>query len=73
MAIWNSCLDKSRYGPALSNMSKADPAIYGGENLDSILAQWGKPKPADRISAHMRWRDRRLAALRAHSRTQPAG
>jgi L-gulonate 3-dehydrogenase len=62
-----------RYGPALSHMSKADPAIYGGENLDRILAQWGKPKPADHISARMRWRDRRLAALRAHSRSQPAG
>ncbi len=62
-----------RYGPALSNMSKADPAIFGGENLDRILAQWGKPKPPDQISVRMRWRDRRLAALRAHSRSQPAG
>ena len=62
-----------RYGPSLSSLSAADPAIYGGENLDRILAQWGKPKAPDQIGTRMRWRDRRLAALRAHSRSQPDG
>ncbi len=61
-----------RYGPSLSRLSAADPAIYSGANLDRILAQWGKPKPKDQINTRMRWRDRRLAALRAHKRSQAA-
>ncbi len=61
-----------RYGPTLSSLSAADPAIYGGEKLDQILAQWGKPQAPDDIVARMRWRDRRLAALRAHNRSQPS-
>jgi hypothetical protein len=50
-------------------LSAANPAIYG-ENLQCILAQWGKPTH-DQIAARMRWRDRRLAALKAHNRSQP--
>jgi 3-hydroxyacyl-CoA dehydrogenase len=61
-----------RYGPSLSRLSAANPAIYGGKNLDRILALWGKAGAADQISARMRWRDRRLAALLAHKQLQPA-
>jgi L-gulonate 3-dehydrogenase len=60
-----------RYGPVLSKMSAADPEIYSGANQDRILAQWGKPKAPDQVSTRMRWRDRRLAALRAHKGAQP--
>lgn len=60
-----------RYGPSMSHLSAADPAIYGGDNLDRILAKWGKPLTPDQISTRMRWRDRRLAALSAHKRSQP--
>jgi L-gulonate 3-dehydrogenase len=61
-----------RYGASLSALSAADPAIYGGENLDRILAQWDKVLTPDQVAARMRWRDRRLAALRVHNRSQPA-
>jgi L-gulonate 3-dehydrogenase len=58
-----------RYGASLSRLSGADPAIYAGENLERILAQW-KPLDAAGIAARMRWRDHRLAALKAHKRGQ---
>jgi L-gulonate 3-dehydrogenase len=61
-----------RYGASLSALSTADPAIYEGDNLARILSQWGEAPRADQVAARMRWRDRRLAALRAHQRLQPA-
>src|SRR5262245_4488828 len=60
-----------RYGPSLAHLSAADPDLYAGEHLDRILAEWGSAPLPDRIAARMRWRDRRLAALRAHKRSQP--
>jgi L-gulonate 3-dehydrogenase len=60
-----------RYGPSLSALSAVNPAIYDGENLARILAQWGKALTPDQVAARMRWRDRRLAALKAHNRSQP--
>ena len=60
-----------RYGESLSVLSAADPSIYGGANLARILSQWGKALNAEQLAARMRWRDRRLAALRAHKRSQP--
>jgi L-gulonate 3-dehydrogenase len=59
-----------RYGAGLGRLSGADPAIYRGENLERILAQW-QPLDPDRVAARMRWRDRRLTALKAHKRSQP--
>ncbi len=61
-----------RYSASLSALSTADPAIYEGDNLARILSQWGEAPRADQVAARMRWRDRRLAALRAHQRLQPA-
>jgi len=61
-----------RYGASLSALSAANSAIYEGENLGRILAQWGKALTPDQVAARMRWRDRRLAALRLHNRSQPA-
>jgi L-gulonate 3-dehydrogenase len=61
-----------RYGASLSALSAANPAIYEGENLGRILAQWDKVLTPDQVAARMRWRDRRLAALRVHNRSQPA-
>jgi L-gulonate 3-dehydrogenase len=63
----------ARYGPSLSRLSAADPAIYEGEALGRILAQWANTPTPDQVAARMRWRDRRLAALKAHNRSQPAG
>ena len=61
-----------RYGASLSALSAANPVIYEGENLGRILAQWGKALTPDQVAARMCWRDRRLAALRLHNRSQPA-
>jgi 3-hydroxyacyl-CoA dehydrogenase len=60
-----------RYGPSLARLSAADPAIYAGDALARVLALWGGGLSADQVAARMRWRDRRLAALKAHKRAQP--
>jgi 3-hydroxyacyl-CoA dehydrogenase len=60
-----------RYGPSLGRLSAADPAIYQGENLRRILSQW-QPLDSEQVATRMRWRDRRLAALKAHKRSQAA-
>jgi L-gulonate 3-dehydrogenase len=62
-----------RYGPSLARLSNAEPDIYRTPNVELILRQWGDQPTADAIAARMRWRDRRLAALKAHHRAQPAG
>ena len=61
----------ARYGPSLARLSASDPAIYAGDALARLLALWGEPPGADEVAARMRRRDRRLAALKAHKRTQP--
>jgi 3-hydroxyacyl-CoA dehydrogenase len=61
-----------RYGPSLSLLSGADPAIYDGEKLGRIMAQWPNALTPDQVAVRMQWRDRRLAALKAHGRSQPA-
>jgi len=55
-----------RYGASLSKLSAADPAIYRGQNLDRILAEWGEDPTQEQIAQRMRVRDQRLAALKAH-------
>jgi L-gulonate 3-dehydrogenase len=62
-----------RYGPSLARLSDAEPDIYRTPNVELILTQWAAPPGPDAIAARMRWRDRRLAALKAHQRAQPAG
>jgi 3-hydroxyacyl-CoA dehydrogenase len=62
-----------RYGASLARLSGAEPDIYRSPDLELILTQWGEPPVAEEIAKRMRWRDRRLAALRAHKRAQPAG
>src|SRR5262249_58137328 len=61
----------ARYGPSLARLSAADPAIYGGDNLAKVMALWGRQPGVDQVAARMRWRDGRLAALKAHKRAQP--
>ena len=61
-----------RYGPSLSRLSAADPAIYDGDKLGRIMAQWPNALTPDQVAERMQWRDRRLAALKAHGRSQPA-
>jgi 3-hydroxyacyl-CoA dehydrogenase len=51
----------------------AGPDVYGDDKVARILGEWGATPDADHLAARTRWRDRRLAALRAHKRAQPAG
>jgi hypothetical protein len=60
-----------RYGPSLSRLSAADPSIYDGEKLSQIMAQWTNALTPDQVAVRMAWRDRRLAALKAHKQSQP--
>jgi L-gulonate 3-dehydrogenase len=61
-----------RYGASLAALSGADESIYRSPKLDSILGQWSRTPDAQEIAAKMRWRDRRLGALRAHLKAQPS-
>jgi L-gulonate 3-dehydrogenase len=61
----------ARYGASLSRLSAANPAIYAGEKLKKIMAQWGNALTPDQVAVRMAWRDRRLAALKAHKKSQP--
>ena len=64
-----------RYATAVTlhaRLSEADPNIYRAPKLDPILDHWGSPPMAQEIAKRMCWRDLRLAALKAHKRTQPA-
>ena len=56
----------ARYGPSLSRLSAADPAIYRGASLERILGEWGDTPTQEQIAERMRTRDQRLAALKAH-------
>jgi 3-hydroxyacyl-CoA dehydrogenase len=48
----------------------AAPEVYADDNVARILAAWGAAPNAEQLAARTRWRDRRLAALRAHKRAQ---
>jgi 3-hydroxyacyl-CoA dehydrogenase len=61
-----------RYGESLARLSAADPDIYRMPRVEPLLAQWGREPNAAEIATRMRRRDRRLAALAAHRRSQPA-
>jgi len=50
----------------------AGPEVYANDNVARILNQWGEAPDPDRLAARTRWRDQRLAALRAHKQAQPA-
>ena len=52
-------------------VAPAGPGVFAPENIERMLAQWGKDAGRERLEARSRWRDRRLAALRAHKREQP--
>jgi L-gulonate 3-dehydrogenase len=48
----------------------ATPAVYDDANVARILQAWGGTPPSDKLAERTRWRDKRLAALRAHKKTQ---
>ena len=50
----------------------AGPEVFAQANIERVLAQWGEDASRERLAARSRWRDRRLAALRAHKQAQPS-
>jgi L-gulonate 3-dehydrogenase len=50
--------------------SPATPEVFETANVDRILYEWGLPPERARLDARMAWRDRRLAALKAHKHSQ---
>ena len=48
----------------------AGPDVFEAENVESVLQQWGLAPDRARLDARMAWRDRRLAALKAHKVSQ---
>lgn len=53
---------------------QADPAtpdVFGEAAVGAILRQWEHAPSPERNAARAAWRDRRLAALAAHKKTQP--
>jgi 3-hydroxyacyl-CoA dehydrogenase len=63
----------ARYGPFYQRLAAdaAKPEVWDDRNVAAVLANW--PAAAgDARAAKSRWRDARLAALRAHKNAQPA-
>jgi 3-hydroxyacyl-CoA dehydrogenase len=48
----------------------AGPDVYGDDKVARILGEWGGTPGPDQLAARTAWRDRRLAALRAHKQGQ---
>jgi 3-hydroxyacyl-CoA dehydrogenase len=48
----------------------AGPHVYEVENVTNVLEDWGETPSAEQLAERTRWRDRRLAALRAHKKAQ---
>ncbi|OQM76061.1 3-hydroxyacyl-CoA dehydrogenase [Manganibacter manganicus] len=51
----------------------APPTVWDQDNVSQIVSQWKTPDDADARARHSAWRDRRLAALKAHKRGADAG
>jgi len=63
----------SRYAASLDEMvrqSEGRPAFTKAAT-DAIMAEWSEPQTPERIKRLSDWRDRRLAALKAHKRAAP--
>jgi 3-hydroxyacyl-CoA dehydrogenase len=60
-----------RFGDGWERMSNAQPGTYAGKNLEAVMSQWEPIADADASAARMQWRNRRLAALGLHKKSQP--
>jgi L-gulonate 3-dehydrogenase len=49
----------------------AKPDVWDEDNVSRILAAWGGTPSADMLAQRSAWRDKRLAALKAHKKSQP--
>lgn len=59
-----------RYGPTMAHLSGAPQSTFGGDALKAVMSQWQPLPDGDAVSAKMRWRDNRLAALRRHKSSE---
>lgn len=57
----------ARYGPSLSKLTGRD--VFTKKNEKAIMAEWPGEQSAERIARLSKWRDGRLAALKAHKRS----
>jgi L-gulonate 3-dehydrogenase len=62
----------ARYAGSLRQLTAEPPsaAVWDEANVQRILAAWGRTPSAEDIAQASAWRDRRLAALRAHKNQQ---
>jgi hypothetical protein len=44
--------------------------VWDEGTVNRILEAWGEPQGVEAIARRSTWRDRRLAALKAHKRSQ---
>jgi L-gulonate 3-dehydrogenase len=49
----------------------AGPHVWDEENVSRILETWGEAPEPDELARRSAWRDKRLAALKAHKKSQP--
>jgi 3-hydroxyacyl-CoA dehydrogenase len=63
----------ARYAPSLGSLVEGalGEAPFGEQNVTAVLQSWNGSQDAERIDQLTRWRDGRLAALRAHKRSAP--
>jgi 3-hydroxyacyl-CoA dehydrogenase len=61
-----------RYGGFYRRLSEdpANPEVWGQESLARILDSWDRVPDPDELARRSSWRDKRLAALIAHKRSQ---
>jgi L-gulonate 3-dehydrogenase len=50
--------------------NSAPASVYESPNVDRVIGAWKLPPAPERIAERSRWRNRRLAALAAHKRSQ---
>ena len=63
---------RARYGEFLRRLAAdpARPSVWEGANAATVAAALGDPPDATERDARMRWRDRRLLALRRHKASE---
>jgi 3-hydroxyacyl-CoA dehydrogenase len=63
----------ARYAASLSSLVEGalGEAPFGEQNVTAVLQSWKASQDAERIDQLTRWRDGRLAALKAHKRSAP--
>lgn len=64
-----------RYAGFYRRLASGPPApeVWDEETVNRIVEAWGASPGADAIARRSAWRDRRLAALKSHKRSQPDG